>query len=288
MPPLGEDAIHLVNDIVRAGGTGDARDVDAVRGEARRMPLGLLSFFRAHGVHIVACRKSVTDVEISLRGKTPRGWEGTGRTWDSVPGTFLSNPGRVVIATVAAAGGRQVTPRGPNTHGAFSLTIHESMHGFDYSTGHASLADPRFTAARAADWASLGAYERQPQQAGLEETFAESAARHYGGDGTFAGDWTHLARFWGANPLHWSEAPLLEAPEAAPDPSAPIGEARVLDDRSLVLDLRAEGPGGAIGHAALQFHKDDALYGDIYRHVFGMSPDAEGVAPRSGLFRPMR
>ncbi len=244
MPPSGEDVAQLVAGIVRVGGTGDARDAEAVRAEAGKMPLGLLSFFRAKGIHIVACRKSVTDVEASLRGKTPRGWEGTGRTWDSVPGTFLSNPGRVVIATVAAGGGRQVTPRGPDTHGAYSLTIHESMHGFDYPTGHSSLANPRFTAARTADWANLGDYERQSQQAGLEETFAESAARHYGGDGSFANDWVHLAQFWAANPLNWAEAPLLEAPEAAPDPADPIGEARILDDGSLVLELRAEGPDG--------------------------------------------
>lgn len=252
--------------LVVAGGSGDASDVAAVRAAAAKLPEPVATLFKAKGISIVACRNSVTDFETSLKGRKPRGWPPElKRTWDSVPGTFLDTRACVVIATVAAAGGRQVTPRSPTTHGAFDLTLHESMHGYDYVLKHKVLEDARFVAARDADYEALTSYESQKGQAGLEETYAESAARYFGSDPTLAANWPHLRDFWR---VAFSEAPS-EPPVKLPRKrgKAALGTARMTEDRVIILDLRAEGPGGAIGHASLAFKPDDEVHAKLARQI---------------------
>ena len=272
----------LPSELVIAGGSGDAADVRAVIAAASLLPPKVLAKFKAKKAKIVACRDSVTDFETSLRGVVPRGWEGLGRTWDSVPGTYLDRKKRVVIATVGSPEGRKVTPRGPTTHGAFSLVVHESMHGFDYLVAHAVLRDPAFVAARLADWDHLGTYERQDGRAGLEETYAESASRFYGNDPGLAASWPNLRAFWNSAPLEGVGGPLAKLPPKRR--AGPVGTARIGDKRTIFLDLRAEGPGGAIGHAALEFPVSDPVHERLASHLAKQGEAVGGEA----LFYPMK
>lgn len=268
-------------DLVVAGGSGDASDVAAVISAATPLPAPVLNLFQGKGVRIVACRTSVTDFETSLKGVVPRGWEGLGRTWDNVPGTYLDTRKSVVIATIGITGGREVTPRGPTTHGAFSLVVHESMHGYDYLGNHKVLQNPSFVAARSADWGSLGSYEKQDGLAGLEETYAESASRYFGGDTTLGASWPNLLAFWQTAWLEAVEGPPVELPPA--EPRGPVGTARIDRERTIYLDLRADGPGGAIGHAALEFTVDDPVHERLAAHLARQGEGAEGEA----LFYPL-
>lgn len=56
----------------------------------------------------------------------------------------------------------------------------------------------------------------------------------------------------------------------------PIGSAKMLADRTIVLNLRAE-TGGAIGHAEFRYKKDDPKYAEILRHIGGLEPGEEKI-----------
>jgi hypothetical protein len=274
----GSDGARLANTLVICGGRGTAEDLDAVAREAALLPDYVLKRFERKRVRIVACRDSVTDFETDLRGKIPRGWEATGRTWDSVPGTFFNDRRRVVIATIAE-GGRRVVPRKTSgKHGSDSLVVHESLHGFDYLGGHEVLREPRFVSAREADFAQLGSalggYLVQPGRAGLEETFAESGARHVVDAEGIASEWPNLATYWKMGP---ADMESLGSPFTFETPAAnSIGTAKVRPDGSIQLDLRAEGPGGAIGHAVMEVPVGDPAHRQLREHVL-KTPIPEGT-----------
>jgi hypothetical protein len=119
-----------------------------------------------------------------------------------VPGVFLGDTNEVVIATTGhgTAAGAKVPPTG-HGHGAFDLAAHESMHGYDLGgTGDKKHSDPAFVTARTKDMSKLGRYFKQAGDAGLEETFAESAARYYGGDPKMKNDWPNLWKYWDSRP----------------------------------------------------------------------------------------
>ena len=266
------------------GGTGDAADLAAVAAEAAGLPGFVLARFEKAKIRLLACRESVTDFATELQHVVPRGWEGLGKTWDDVPGTYLSDRKRVVIATIAAGGGRAVPTMASGKHGSANLTVHEALHGYDYSGDHAALADPAFRAARTADFAKLGTYEQQAGQPGLEETFAETAARAVADAAKLTVDWPKLAAWWKAGPAQM--AGFVEpAPPAEPaDPYAPIGTAEVTPE-GIRLDLRAEGPGGAIGHAAFVIPPGAPEHGAVLKHIGG-GAEALGTGPVP--FRPMQ
>ena len=107
----------------------------------------------------------------------------------------------------------------------------------NYVGGHAAIADSRFRAARIADLAKLGAYERQDGQAGLEETFAESGARFIAGEPGFPGDWPALHAFW-LQGLYANGRPEMEpSPPAA---GVALGTAELLDDGAIELGAESE------------------------------------------------
>src|SRR5205823_2155919 len=136
----------------------------------------------------------------------------------------------------------------------------ESLHGFDYLGGHAVLREKRFTDARSADLpklgTALGGYLVQPGEAGLEETFAESGARDVTDEAAMEADWPHLTTYWQQGPGDIEAVgPSLALEAVGADR---IGTATIRADGSIQLDLRAEGPGGAIGHALLEIPADDS------------------------------
>lgn len=262
--------------LVILGGSGDAADLEAVAARASHLPDYAMSRFEREGVRIVACRESVTDFETDLRGVTPRGWERTGKTWDDVPGAYFPDRKRVVIATRAKGGAREVPDKSSLLHGSCDLLLHECFHGFDYIGDHGVLADPAFVAARDTDFAALGAYEQQAGRAGLEETFAESGARFIVEPAAMEGNWRALHGYWRTPPDEGLEtARELPGPERA---DAPIGVARFGQGGAIELDLRAEGPGGAIGHAWLTVPPDDPSYSEMRSRLFGNEEGLETTA----------
>jgi Pro-Pro endopeptidase len=87
--------------------------------ELNRLPTPMLDVFRTFSLPIHLTAGAVTNFRQfrSLRGQTPRGWEGTGQTWDVVPGT--GNATGVYLGDSAK----------PN--GTASLAIHEGTHAID-------------------------------------------------------------------------------------------------------------------------------------------------------------
>jgi len=258
-------------ELVIPGGRGTVDDVAAVAAAAAELPPFVAQRFRNSGIRIVACRESVTDFEVSLRGVVPRGWEGLGKTWDDVPGVYLDAKRRVVIATMDDGGARAVPTKASHRHGSSSLVLHESLHGYDYSGGHAVLRNPSFQNARTADYAKLDVYEKQDGQAGLEETFAESGARFIAEPQQLQGDWSHLFAYWNSG-VPTTEVVDQPAEEAAEE-IAPVGTARLRSDGRVEMALRATGPGGLIGHATFTLAPGDAAHERIVNVV-----SQEGVA----------
>lgn len=263
------------------GGSADASDVAAVRPAAAQLPPQVLAFLRMKGARIIVCRGSITDHAKELRGVQPRGWP-AGMTWDIVPGVYLPGRKQVVVATLAAGAGVRRLPVRGEGHGSFNLLLHETMHGHDFLKNHRLLGAARFVAARTADFARLGSYEQQAGDAGLQETYAESAARAFGRDATLAASWPQLAQFWALlNPGQLQLAPevIEEAPPRRRIKSrrdTPVGTAQVIADGSIELNLRADAGDGAIGHALVTIAPDAPDYGAIARHMTGAP---QGLVP---------
>src|SRR5690606_36270480 len=84
----------------------------------------------------------------------------------------------------------------PRGHGSQNLVLHEAAHGLDATTTPARSASPAFNDARNADASNLTPYESQPGVAGQQESYAESAARHFGGDPDANTRYPHLGEYW--------------------------------------------------------------------------------------------
>jgi hypothetical protein len=203
MPTFAAAAIKtvLTRGITTVGGSGTPADARLVRAELQRMPMGALEIMSNNHTKVIACRGNITDYRTDLKGKNPRGWD-PADTWDTVPGVFLGDHNEVVIATIGhgTAGGAHVPAHGEG-HGSHNLTIHESFHAVDMGHGGAPRSsDATYDAARAADAPTLSPYENQPGAAGQEESYAESAARYYGGDPNDATQHPNLHDFWDRHP----------------------------------------------------------------------------------------
>ena len=63
-----------------------------------------------------------------------------------------------------------------------------------------------------------------------------------------------------------------ESAPAQPDSAQPdsIGQAWLDDDGTLMLQLRAEGPGGVVGDALIEYSPDDEEYESTLRHIGGL------------------
>ncbi len=265
------------------GGSGTADDVALVASRAALLPLTVLKRFQKDGVRILACRDSVTDFERSLRGVVPRGWESTGKTWNDVPGAYLPAKRRVVVATIATAtGGRAIPGKGSGKHGSSDLLIHEALHGFDFTSGHAVLDDPRFRSARTADFNNLDAYERQAGEAGLQETFAESGARFIVEPAKMAASWPALHAYWTGGPGTGQRTGILELAPA----KGPIGTIQMLENDVVALDLRAESDDGAIGHAQFTISPGDTSYEALKGRASAIALEATGDPTQPQLFYP--
>jgi alkylhydroperoxidase family enzyme len=188
--------------LVKTGGRGTQADAEAVITELKKLPAALLERARVAGVQVVACRASITDHLTALRGLTPRGWP-PGSTWDRVPGLYDPATMTVVMATHDGPTGERALPDAGYGHGSFNALFHELGHALDGTNalGQDSKS-AEFRAAYRADEAALRAanqtYLLQPGDAGLEETYAEMAARHFSNDPTLPSSFPNLAAFFEA------------------------------------------------------------------------------------------
>ncbi len=70
--------------------------------------------------------------------------------------------------------------------------------------------------------------------------------------------------------------------EAKPEKAAQgksIGSATMKEDGTIVLQLRAEGPGGMIGDALITYKPDDPKYKETLEHLGGLKPGEEKPVP---------
>jgi hypothetical protein len=191
----------LARGMTTTGGTGTAADARLVRAELERMPVGALQIMTNNKTKVVACRNDVVDALPHLATAHPRGYK-PGATWTGVPGVFNGPTNQLVIATFGhgTAAGAHVPVTGEG-HGAYSLVIHEAFHSIDGTGASSRSKEADFVAARDADKATLDSYEGQAGTPGERETYAESAARYYGGDPNDATNHPNLHDFWATHPI---------------------------------------------------------------------------------------
>ncbi|GGF22694.1 hypothetical protein GCM10011611_30950 [Aliidongia dinghuensis] len=58
-----------------------------------------------------------------------------------------------------------------------------------------------------------------------------------------------------------------------------IGEARMLEDGTIVLWLRAEGPNGQVGDGFLRYELSDPKYAEIKKHIGDIKPGESKPVP---------
>jgi hypothetical protein len=253
---------------VRPGGRGTLSDVALVQAELAKFPASELAMLASKGIGVVACWDSVVDHLPELATDHPRNWA-PGTNWTVVPGCYDPKGEDVVIATVPApGGGRMIPPKGVK-HGSWNLVLHETMHADDYTANRLRCRNSAFVAARNIELGrqplQLTDYERRPDQAGHEETYAESAARFFGGDPSLAGSLPNLHAFWAAATLPLNPGPTQRGRRGR----APVGTATLLDDGNIELDLRAESATGIIGHALFQLGPDDESHAALRKRISG-------------------
>jgi hypothetical protein len=184
--------LALATSLVKTGGSGTAADAQLVAQSLAKLPKSTLEQMQKNGTKVIACRGSVTDYRTDLKGVPPRGWR-PGSKWDKVPGSDTPDKNEVVIAVIGHG-----TPAGPHVpkfgegHGSVNLVAHEATHSIDRGSPSPSQSDD-FTKARKADMNKLSNYEKQAGEAGAQETYAESAARHAEGKDQ---NTPHLKKYW--------------------------------------------------------------------------------------------
>lgn len=181
---------------IAARGTADATDVALVRAELEKIPPKYRQMLMDNNVQIIVTRNSVTEYRTDLKGVQPRGWRSSA-TWDTVPGVGPT-PERNEIVIATRGHGTPAGPRVPLTgdgHNSYNLVLHEAAHALqeNQSIGFSWQA---FKDARTADFAKLSSYEKQADDAGLQETFAESFANVFGGNRNYANTHPHLDKYW--------------------------------------------------------------------------------------------
>jgi hypothetical protein len=188
--------LALATALVKTGGSGTAEDAKLVAQSLAKLPKSSLEQMQKNGTTVIACRGSVTDYRTDLKGVPPRGHP-AGSTWDKVPGVNNNKRNEVVIAVTGHG-----TPAGPHVpkagegHGSVNMVAHEATHSVDRGSPRPSESED-FKKARDADMAKLSKYEKQDGEAGRQETYAESAARHAEGKDA---DTPNLKKYWDDHP----------------------------------------------------------------------------------------
>ena len=111
-----------------------------------------------------------------LRGITPRGWEGTGLTWDDVGGAGPTNPGNPII----------IVANKINTSASVNVVLHEAGHGVDRAFQLPEISSEQTRLSARPEWLRIHEEQRAAglvpsayQRAYAEEYWAESFASMY-------------------------------------------------------------------------------------------------------------
>ncbi len=64
-----------------------------------------------------------------------------------------------------------------------------------------------------------------------------------------------------------------------PSPPASIGVATMTPDSTIIVDLRAEGSGGMVGHARFVYPPDHPRYQQTLKHLGGLRPGESKPVP---------
>ncbi len=160
---------EVLDRVVEVQTVGDYDEAEASRMVERlsHIPTSILNTLYKQGVEIKLINFALTDLPeyAHLKGVVPRGWEGTGLTWDDVPG-LGGNP------TVARIG---FSAYG-NGHTSINLELHELAHAIDsYVFSQISYSD-EFTKLHAKEHDQ---FSTRPYFNYKEEYFAEAFAYYF-------------------------------------------------------------------------------------------------------------
>ncbi len=277
--------LRVARDLGVAAGSGTEGDRVVVAVELSRMPGDTLDLLRRAGTRVVACRDSVVDYRRDLGSARPRGWP-PGTSWGDVPGLYDGLRNEVVVATRGHAPGRSGrSPREGDGHASASLAVHVAAHAVDARCGSPS-SSPEFRAARSADRNALPEYCRQPGSAGLDESWAESAALYSTGPREMNASLPHLHRYWnragGATDPDRDGIGIPEPGEARTTRiwrRSSIGTASLDAEGAIVLDLRASDGRGILGDGRVVFPKAHPHYGAVLEHLGGLAPGETKPVP---------
>ncbi|MFD0616034.1 hypothetical protein ACFQZR_01075 [Paenibacillus sp. GCM10027629] len=104
--------------------TGDynVKEAKAMMERLEKIPAPILKTLADKGVKVKLTNDIITnEPELNyLKGVTPRGWEGTGLTWDDVPGVSE----KVVVVRIGYS-------KKGHGHNSYNLEIHETLHAVD-------------------------------------------------------------------------------------------------------------------------------------------------------------
>jgi hypothetical protein len=277
--------LRVARDLGVAAGGGTEGDRIAVAVELSRMPGDTLDLLRRAGTRVVACRGSVADVRPELASARPRGWP-PGSSWHDVPGLYDGIRNEVVVATCGHAPGRagRVPAKGEG-HASASLAVHVACHAVDARCGRPS-SSTEFRAARSADRDALPEYVRQPGTAGLEESWAESAALRSSVPGELASKLPNLDAYWSdresgpeAGERARRRAEAAEVRTTRIWRRSSIGVASLDAAGAIVLDLRATDGRGILGDGRVVVPPGDPRFRAILDHVGGLGPGETKPVP---------
>ena len=276
--------LRVARDLGVSGGSGTEGDRMAVAVELARMPGDTLDLLRRAGTRVVACRGSVVDHRHDLASARPRGWP-PGTSWNDVPGLYDGPRNEVVLATRGHAPGRAGSvPRTGDGHASASLAVHVACHAVDARCGSPSGA-AEFRVARSADRDALPEYGRQPGTAGLEESWAESAAFRAADPDTMARELPRLHGYWEAR----EGGPGVRAGGRRAEDAevrttriwrrSSIGVASLDAAGAIVLDLRAADGKGILGDGRVVLPAGHPLHGPVLEHLGGLAPGLTKPVP---------
>ena len=281
-----ERKLTVARDLCDARGAADEGDRIVAAVELGRMPGEALEQLRRSGTRVVVCRGSVTDHRKDLAGSRPRGWP-PDAGWSGVPGHFDGTRNEVVLATRGHEPRRsgRVPERGDG-HGSENLAIHVAHHALDEKCGNPSAASA-FKTARSADLEKLPDYCRQPGAAGLDESWAESAARFFADPEKMESDLPNLHRYWRGSPGGRTDRADRrtvvkedwEVRSTRMQRRSSIGSACLDENGAIILDQRASDGRGILGDARLVYPRSHPQYPEILDHLGGLIPGETKPVP---------
>ena len=169
---------HGVKVVTGESGIPVSRDqLNHVNAQVAKIPAAALAAAQQTGSRLdVVGGRGITDhpSNAHFKGVTPRGWEGSGKTWDDVPGGSATKAGDATIISARAM-------LNPTAHGSANLVLHEHAHTIDLSLAKTSGLNTRL-ASHQDDWKAIHAREKWGSEYETkfpEEAWAESFARMY-------------------------------------------------------------------------------------------------------------